>query len=30
MSPKKPVLVLLTSCVMKGDEALMTARKNQH
>ena len=30
MSPKKPVLVLLTSCVMQGDEPWMTARKNQH
>ena len=30
MSPKKPVSVLLTSCVMQGDEPWMTARKNQH
>jgi len=30
MSPKKPVLVLLTSCVMQGDEPWITARKNQH
>lgn len=30
MSPKKPALVLLTSCVMQGDEPWMTARKNQH